>query len=117
MNPEESLRQVLARWKEGFKIFDALASGAGPAVVRWEWTTGDRHSPLPHYYKRFPGRPRALKGIPDEPGYYLRYGFDKEDRPRLHRLYNYLHPRSRELIERDRHKNFERDDLGETFYL
>ena len=117
MEFEESLRRVVDRWRAAFDRYETLKAASEPAVVRREWTTGERHNPLPHYYNRYPGRPRALKGDPTEPGYYYRYGFDVEGRPRLHRVYNYLHPLARELIERDRPTGFERDDLGETFYL
>lgn len=98
----EGLQQVLERWKKAFSQYGELKSAAEPAIVRWEWTSGERYSLLPFYFKRVPGRARALKGPPTSLGYYIRYGFDEHSRPRLHRLYTYL--------------DFERDDVPETFY-
>jgi hypothetical protein len=113
---DRSLQQIVDRWKQAFGQYGALSQNAGPDIVRWEWTGGERYSPLPFYFRRFPGRARALKEPPATPGYYLRYGFDALDRPRLHRFYGYLDLHGQERLRRDQARGFERDDLSETLY-
>lgn len=113
---EDSLGQVLERWEKAFGQYGELKAAAQPAVVRWEWASGERYSLLPFHFKRFPGRGRALKGPPTLVGYYIRYGFDERDRPRLHRFYDYLDLHGWDRLQRDRMRGFERDELPETFY-
>jgi hypothetical protein len=84
--------------------------------VRWEWTDGERYSLLPFYFRRFPGRARALKGPPATVGHYLRYGFDEQSRPRLHRAYDYLDLYGQDRLQQDHIRGFSRDDVAETFY-
>jgi hypothetical protein len=113
---EESLQQVLARWKKAFTQFDELRQASRSAVVRWEWTEFERYSLLPFYFKRYPGRGRVLTEPTDKIGFYYRYGLDELNRPRIHIFYNYVDFHGREIIQQDRHRYFDRDDLGETFY-
>ncbi len=114
---EQSLQQILERWKKAFGQYNELKAAAEPAVVRWEWTTGQRYSPLPFYFNRFPGRARTLKGPPTEVGYYIRYGFDEQNRLRLHRFYGYLDLDGQERLQRHRIYGVQAEDaIGETFY-
>ena len=116
MSIEESLQQVLACWKEAFTQFDELRQASRSAVVRWEWTEFERYSLLPFYFKRYPGRGRVIKEPTDKIGFYYRYGLDELNRPRIHVFYNYMDFHGRDFIQQDRLHNFQRDDLGETFY-
>lgn len=113
---EKSLQQVLGRWKKAFGQYDELRAAAELAIVRWQWTDGERYSLLPFHFKRFPGRARVLKEPPTSVGYYIRYGFDEQSRPRLHRFYDYLGLHGRDHLRRDRIRDFTRDDVSETFY-
>jgi hypothetical protein len=86
----EHRQQIVARWKAAFGEYDELRAGAEPAVVRWEWTNGgERYSPLPLYFRRFPGRARALKEPPAVKAQYREYGLDDQGRPRVRRVYDY----------------------------
>lgn len=87
---EDSLQQIHERWKMAFHQYKELKTAAEAAVVRWEWTSGQRYSLLPYFFNRYPGRARALKGPPDSRGYYTHYGFDAQDRVQVERFYNYL---------------------------
>jgi hypothetical protein len=116
MSVEETLKQILERWKKAFDQYSKLRAASKAAVVQWEWTEFERYSPLPYYFKRYPGRGRTIKEPPDRIGYYYRYGLDEQNRPRIHLLYNYLDFNGIELIQRDRLHHFDRDDVGETFY-
>jgi hypothetical protein len=114
---QESLNQIVDRWKKAFSQYDALKLAAEPAIVRWEWTDFERHSLLPFYFNRYPGRGRALKGYPTAASYYYRYGFDELNRPRMLRFYDYFHDsQGHAHLQQDRMHNFERDDLAETFF-
>jgi hypothetical protein len=115
MSIEESLQQVLVRWKNAFAQFDELRQASRSAVVRWEWTEFERYSLLPFYFKRYPGRGRVLTEL-DKIGIYYQYGLDELKRPRTHVVYNYVDFHAREIIQQDRHRHFYRDNLGETFY-
>jgi hypothetical protein len=87
----EHRQQIVARWKAAFGQYEELRASAEPAVVRWEWTSGgERYSPLPLFFKRFPGRARALKEPPAVKAQHIEYGLDDQDRPRVRRIYNYL---------------------------
>jgi hypothetical protein len=116
MSIEKSLQQVLVRWKNAFTQFDELRQASRSAVVRWEWTEFERYSLLPFYFKRYPGRGRVLTEPNDKTGFYCRYGLDELNRPRILAFYNYMGLQTREIIRQDRLNNFERYDLGETFY-
>jgi hypothetical protein len=113
---EESLQQVVERWKTAFGQYSELKAAAESAVVRWEWTDGERYSLLPFYFRRFPGRARALKGPPTAVGHYLRYGFDEQSRPRLQRAHDYLDLHGQDRLQRDQSRGFSRQDVAETFY-
>jgi hypothetical protein len=113
---EEYLSQVLERWKEAFGQDGELRAASESAVVRWEWTELERYSLLPLFFKRNPGRGRTINEPPDKIGYYYRYGLDELNRPRIQFFYNYMDIYGLELIQRDRLRNFDRDDVGETFY-
>jgi hypothetical protein len=87
---EENRTQIVTRWKAAFGQYDELKAGAEPAVVRWEWTNGgERYSPLPLHFRRFPGRARALKEPPTVKAQHIEYGLDDQGRPRVRRIYNY----------------------------
>ncbi len=113
---EASLQQVLDRWKQAFRQYDELKASAEPAVVRWEWASRERYTPLPFYYQRFPPRGRVLRGPPTEAGYFLHYGFDDQDRVRLHRLYGYTDMGGKQRLARHMAHGVEtKDALAETF--
>jgi hypothetical protein len=114
---EESLQQVLERWKEAFGQYKGLRKAAESAVTRWEWADGERYNLLPFHFKRYPGRGRALKNPPASVGSYIRYGFDEQDRLRLHRSHYYLGLNGDRLLQRHRNQGFKVDDeVSETFY-
>lgn len=88
---QEQRQQIIARWKAAFGQYDAFRAEAEPVVVRWEWTAaGERYSPLPFYFQRFPGRARALKEPPTSKAQHREYGLDDQGRPRVARQYTYL---------------------------
>lgn len=88
---EDQRQHIIARWKAAFGQYDAFKAEAEPAVVRWEWTAGgERYSPLPFYFQRFPGRARALKEPPTSKAQHREYGLDDMGRPRVVRQYTYL---------------------------
>ena len=114
---EESLRQVLARWKEAFGEHQELRKAAESAVTRWEWADGERYSLLPFHFQRHPGRGRALKSPPASRGSYIRYGFDERHRLRVHRHYTYLDLGGDRRLRRHLSRGFQVDnDISETFY-
>jgi hypothetical protein len=114
---EESLNQIVERWKKAFSQYEELKAASKPAIVRWEWADFERYSLLPFYFQRYPGRGRALKSDPTSVGYYYRYGFDEQDRVHMFRFYDYFHDRQGQArIQQDRIRNFEREDLAETFF-
>ncbi len=116
---EDTLQQTYARWKKAFGQYEILKKAAETAVVRWEWTRGSRprYSLLPFYFKRFPGRARAMKEPPSTPGYYIHYGLDGAGRVRVERLYSYLDLGGSERLERHRRYGVEVNDVtNETFY-
>lgn len=86
---EEILQPLVQRWKQAFGQYPALHADAEGAVSRWEWTTGERYSLLPHYFQRFPVRGRVLKEAPAGVGLFIRYGFDAQGRLRLHQTYQF----------------------------
>ncbi len=90
---EERLDDLLASWKEAFGQYAQRKTQAEQAVVRWEWTTGTRYSPLPFHFLRFPGRGRVLKDGPPPQAGVLQYGFDAQERVRVKRDYPYRDPR------------------------
>jgi hypothetical protein len=114
---EESLNQIVERWKKAFSQYEELKAASKPAIVRWEWADFERYSLLPFYFQRYPGRGRALKSYPTAVGYYYRYGFDERDRVRMFRFYDYFHDlQGQARIQQDSIRNFEREDLAETFF-
>jgi hypothetical protein len=114
---EESLNQIVNRWKNAFSQYEELKATSEPAIVRWEWADFERYSLLPFYFQRYPGRGRALKSDPTSVGHYYRYGFDEQDRVRMFRFYDYFHDRQGQArIQQDHIQNFEREDLAETFF-
>jgi hypothetical protein len=114
---EESLNQIVERWKKTFSQYEQLKAASEPAVVRWEWADFERYSLLPFYFQRYPGRGRALKSDPTTVGYYYRYGFDEQRRVRMLRFYDYFHDlQGQARIQQDRLQNFEREDLAVTFF-
>jgi hypothetical protein len=114
---EESLNQIVERWKKTFSQYEQLKAASEPAVVRWEWADFERYSLLPFYFQRHPGRGRALKSDPTTVDYYYRYGFDEQERVRMFRFYDYFHDlQGQARIQQDRLRNFEREDLAVTFF-
>jgi hypothetical protein len=114
---EESLNQIVERWKKAFGQYKELKAASEPAVVRWEWADFERYSLLPFYFQRYPGRGRTLRSDPTAVGYYYRYGFDEQDRVRTFRFYDYFHDlQGQARIQQDRLRNFEREDLAVTFF-
>ena len=114
---ETNLGQVLQRWKQAFGQYKELSNAAEAAVVRREWTGGERYSLLPFYFNRFSGRARLLKEPPTSECYYIRYGFDEQNRPRLHRFYDSLDLNGRSNLKKNHLHDFIRNDLSETFYI
>jgi len=118
MTFEQDLDQVQTRWKEAFSQHKALGKAAASAVTRWEWTSDERYSLLPFHFQRYPGRGRVLKDPPASVDSYIRYGFDEQDRVRLHRHHYYLGLHGDRILARHRQRDFRvDDDVSETFYL
>jgi hypothetical protein len=82
---EEPLQHLLERWKKSFGKYARLKAEAEGAVARWEWTNWERYSDLPFHFERYPARGRVLKEAPSSPGFFIHYGFDQQNRVRLHR--------------------------------
>jgi hypothetical protein len=78
----DQLKSLLDRWKNAFGQYEKLKKEAEQSVVRWEYATGERYSPLPFYFQRFPGRGRVLKGDPASENSFIQYGFDQQNRVR-----------------------------------
>jgi hypothetical protein len=116
MTIEESLQQVLARWKRAFTQYDELRQMSTSAVVRWEWTEFERYILLPFYFQRHPGRGRVITAPTDRMSYYYHYGFDGSNRPRIHLFYNYLDLPEAEFIKQADLGSMHRNDLGQAFY-
>ncbi len=76
-----------ARWAAAFQQYETLKAAAEGAVVRWEWTSGERYSLQPLFFRRYPGRGRVLEGPGENGGF--RYGFDAGDRVRVFQMHNY----------------------------
>lgn len=114
---EDYLGRVRERWKEAFSQYDQLKVDAEQSVVRWEWADGQRHSLLPHYFKRYPGRGRRLKRPPASIGHYVCYGLDDQNRPRLRRTYMLADRYAVERIERRYSGGDQPEDaIFEAFY-
>jgi hypothetical protein len=82
---EDPIQHLIGAWKKAFGQEKDRKEEAEEPVVRWEWTTGERYSPLPFHFARFPGRGRVLKAEPAQVGYFLLVGFDHQDQVRVQR--------------------------------
>jgi hypothetical protein len=60
----ESLKQVVGCWKQAFGQYAELRAAAEVASIHWAWAGGECYRPLPLYFRRFPGRARALMDRP-----------------------------------------------------
>lgn len=85
----DELRLAVTRWKAWFGRRDELAALVLPRVARWEWSTGRRHSPLPLYFQRYPGRGRLLKTAPRPRAQHTESGLDADGRLLAMRVFDY----------------------------
>jgi hypothetical protein len=89
MTFQEFLNQTIERWKGAFGQYNELRARAEPAVVKWEWSLGERYDLRPFFFNRYPRRARAIRQPPASRRKYIEYGLDAEERPQLRRLYGY----------------------------
>lgn len=115
---DEYLQALYESWKNAFGQYAVLKAQAEKAIFRWEWTSGERYSALPFHFARFPGRGHILKGPPDSAGNFMLYGFDDQDRLRIHRTYQYrLSPPGNFLKKLAYPERLSKNLYSETFYI
>jgi hypothetical protein len=86
---DEPLASAVAHWKVWFGRRDELRRRIVPEVARWEWSIGPRHSLLPLFFQRYPGRGRLWKDVPARKAQHRETGLDSGGRPILQRVYDY----------------------------
>jgi hypothetical protein len=85
----ERLAPAIERWKAWFGRRDHVARRVLPEVVKWEWSTGSRHSLLPLHFERYRGRGRLLKQAPSPKAQHTETGLGSDGRLLVERVYDY----------------------------